>query len=136
MKLKINNSFAKLFFNATLIIITVLSIIPTPFVEKATISGFTFRLDYLFHFIAYFLLAMFLMLWKKGKHTRKNFLIYILLFGIVSSFIFELIQIFLPNRVFNPMDVLFNLLGFVFCFLILSKKNILRMKRIQEWDIW
>ena len=103
----------KTLFYLTAIAIAFLSLVSLNFNKTEQIGGLSFRLDYLFHFAAYFCLALFLVLWQCKRFAQKKFLVSALLFGLVFSILFELIQIILPNRVFNPLDVLFNSLGFL-----------------------
>ena len=110
---KMLNLIPKLMFYANFFTISIFSIIPTPYSQKMEISNFTFRLDYFYHFVAYFFLAVFLLLWRYTNAPGQKFFITLFVFGIFFSAIFEIIQIFVPNRVFNPIDAIFNLSGFI-----------------------
>ena len=113
--------YFKYLFYLGLIVITILSVVPAPFSQKAEVGDLSFRLDYLFHFAAYFILALFLVLWKRDRIAGRRPLVLLLLFGLFFSSVFEIIQIFLPARVFNPLDVLFNFLGFSICLALQGK---------------
>ena len=122
MKLEI---YSKIGFYFMLILIAVSSLISLNFDKNANVSNPSFRLDYFFHFLAYFFLVLFLVTWKQNSILERRFIFYIISFGIFYSVIFECIQIFIPNRVFNPLDFLFNLLGFavgIVSFFILRRK--------------
>jgi len=100
-------------FYFTFALISLSSLISFNFNTKTEINDVSIRLDYFYHFIAYFLLALFFLLWKHKKNSGHKFFIVLFSFGIFFSTVFEVIQIFIPNRVFNPIDLLFNLIGFV-----------------------
>jgi len=120
-----NKLIYKSLFYLTAISISILSLVSLNFNKTEKIANVSFRLDYLFHFLAYFFLALFFILWKHKRKTGKKFFILLISFGIFFSIIFELIQIFLPNRVFNPLDTLSNLIGFfvgIFIFFLLRLK--------------
>lgn len=120
--------FSKFAFYLTAILIAIFSLVSLNFTkteEIANLSNPSFRLDYFFHFLAYFFLVLFLVTWKQNSILERRFIFYMISFGIFYSVIFECIQIFIPNRVFNPLDFLFNLLGFavgIVSFFILRRK--------------
>lgn len=121
----INNRLVfKILFYITASAITLLSLVSLNINRTESIAGVTFRMDYLFHFAAYFSMALFLGRWKCKEKLDKKLFIMILIFGIVSSSIFEFIQLAIPNRVFNPLDVFFNFIGF--CIGVIIAKEIWR----------
>jgi len=107
-----NKLIFKTLFYLTATAIALLSLVSLNFNKTEQIGGVSFRKDYLFHLAAYFCLALFLMLWKRDRITGSKSSALVLLFGLLFSIIFEVVQFFLPARVFNPLDVLFNFLGF------------------------
>ena len=122
MKLEIYSKFA---FYLTAIFIAIFSLLSLNFNKSVEISDLSFRFDYLFHFIAYFFLALFLVFWKKEKNPDRSLFVFLIAFGVFYSAVFEIIQIFITNRVFNPLDFLFNLFGFaagIVSFLVLRRK--------------
>ncbi len=104
--------FKSLFFIVATTI-ALLSLISLNLNRTEKIANISFRLDYLLHFLAYFALALFFILWKHKGKKEKKFYVLLISFGIFFSIFFEIIQIFIPGRVFNPLDSLFNLIGFV-----------------------
>jgi len=95
-----------------MIAILVLSSIPNLDVPDKEIADLI-RTDYLIHFLQYFLLAFFYVLWQQITiQQRKNMLLAILT-GIVISSIDEFHQLFIPGRAFNPIDLILNISGFV-----------------------
>lgn len=70
------------------------------------------RLDYLMHFGVYFPLGFFLN--KSSLSIQYYFFVLLLL---VVTAVPEALQLFVPYRTFNPIDLMFNLLGAVLGFL-------------------
>ncbi len=69
--------------------------------------------DYLIHFVSFFLLSVFFILWKSAGRMRtdKNLLLTYLSAGILFTVCTELLQKIIPGRSFNPVDIMFNLAG-------------------------
>jgi VanZ family protein len=89
------------------------SVIPYSAPENSGGSDTSFRLDYLEHFIGYFLLAILAGLWRSDKNLSlsRSTIIMIITAGLVLSFILEYIQLFVPGRAYNLMDVFINAAG-------------------------
>ena len=104
-------------FAAWFLIILVLSLIPDNSPAKIEVQGFEMRLDYLMHFGVYFPLGFFL---KKSTLSIRHYLFVLLL--LVVTALPESLQLFVPYRTFNPIDLLFNLFGaisgFLFAFVL------------------
>ena len=95
------------------IIILILTIIPGEAMVQPSGHGTRFRWDYPEHFAAYFLLALFYYLWRRNSdqfQNRRDFRILIIA-GLAASAGTEVLQLFVPNRTFNPVDMGFNTLG-------------------------
>jgi len=130
----INKNVFRILFWLSLATITIASIIPQFFPQHIIISpDFSFRLDYILHFLSYFFLASFLTIWKLSKDKKYRLILFITIFGIIVSSIFEIIQYFLPSRTFNPYDMLCNFSGFLIG-LILSV-TLLRMIFLKQTRI-
>jgi VanZ family protein len=104
-----------LFFSWLILIIIASSIpqLPTPKIK--TSGGSSFRLDYLIHFLEFFILTMFFISgWVAGE-SRKTFLFwfFVLNIGIMCTFFAEIYQLIIPGRRFNIFDCYFNTLGLV-----------------------
>lgn len=72
-----------------------------------------FRLDYLVHFVSFlgfsWLYLVGLVISKPIGGTKR-----VLVFSLVTlscAVFFEVVQVFLPYRSFNPIDLLYNVLG-------------------------
>jgi VanZ family protein len=84
-------------------------------------DAFHIRLDHLLHLIVYFLICMyFLFGLRKGislfeKYSLLKFVLLILLLATVT----EVVQIWVPERAFNLVDLLANLLGVIFGVLVI-----------------
>jgi len=95
---------------------------------KIGIGDLKFRLDHVLHALAYFIFSMY---YSFGKYfglklfkKRKQVLFFIILF--VLGFLAETLQIWIPFRSFNLMDLLSNLIGIIagyFVTTIISFKN-------------
>ena len=105
-----------------LIIIIVMSVMPYSGINDAAIKDFQFRLDYIIHSLAYFTLTCFYFLWKRDKFKSKKFnviLIYFL-FSLLLATGTELIQMIIPGRTFNPVDIYANIAGAILGLSIIS----------------
>jgi VanZ family protein len=90
----------------------IVSVIPdtSDLIQQSTSS---FRWDYLEHFGGYFILGMIFVLWRGDRSFRiqASELIWFMVAGIIFGWIAEYIQIFVPGRSFNIIDMLYNFLG-------------------------
>ncbi|MCK4750615.1 MAG: VanZ family protein [Bacteroidales bacterium] len=95
----------------TLLIILV-SMIP---ISKEVLQQNTrnFRLDYLEHFLAYFAFGTFYILWRGDRSYSIKGVELIILFAVACTFSFltEYVQLLIPGRTFNIIDVVYNLAG-------------------------
>lgn len=82
---------------------------------KVEIKNQSFRLDYLFHFLVYFGLAILYMLWKADNYlnVKTKYLIYFLAAALMFSGLSELAQTYIPGRSFNPIDFYSNAAGVI-----------------------
>ena len=76
-------------------------------------STSTFRWDYLEHFTGYFILGMLFVIWRGDRSFRIQTmeLIAFMVVGSIFGWLAEYIQIFIPGRSFNIIDMLYNFLG-------------------------
>ena len=111
----------KYLFLAILIIIVVMSVIPYSGIHDATIKDIQFRLDYILHFLAYFTLTCSYFLWKRDKFKLKIFIVILVyfLFSLLLATGTELIQMIIPGRTFNPVDIYANITGTILGFIII-----------------
>jgi len=72
-----------------------------------------FSPDYVFHFGAYFLLTGLFLLWKfsPGFYSNSRTIIFSLLALFALAVLTEFIQKAIPQRAYNPYDMLCNALG-------------------------
>ncbi len=105
----------KWLFWGWLIIVVFLNVVPlgNELNQDLTTKRFVFRLDYVVHSLTFLVFAW---IWVLGK--IKNvcwFKSYeVLKFGgivFISALGLELLQILIPYRTFNPMDMMANLIG-------------------------
>ena len=98
-----------------LLVVLVLNVVPlgNELNQDLTTIRFVFRLDYVLHSLSFLVFAL---IWALGKikgicwfETYE-----VLKFGwivFISAISIELLQIFIPYRTFNPMDMIANLFG-------------------------
>jgi VanZ family protein len=107
-----------LFIIWTLLII-LLSVMPYS-KEVVSKNGSSFRWDYLEHFVAYFAFASLYILWRSDRNFSIRKLELFLMFAVIISFslLTEYIQLLVPGRTFNYVDVAYNFVGVLGSFLI------------------
>ena len=100
-----------LFIFWTLLIISA-SMIPYSGVQGEPGSS-GFRWDYLEHFLAYLAFGSLYILWRSDRSFNIRILELALMFtvSICFSILTEYIQLFIPGRAFNFIDVAYNLAG-------------------------
>jgi VanZ family protein len=110
-----NKRFFGFIFWFWLFFILLVSILPGGPEMKAEFNDTSIRLDYLLHFIAYFSLAVFYLLWKANKYfSIKPHLLYgFLIGGFILAAGSEGIQSLIPGRTFNPYDFFSNAAGII-----------------------
>ena len=131
----INKNVFRILFWLSFATITIASIIPQFFPQCFKISpDFSFRLDYILHFLSYFFLASFLTIWKFSKDKKYRLILFITIFGIIVSSIFEIIQYFLPSRTFNPYDMLCNFSGFLIGIILSMAWLSFKINRLSKFE--
>lgn len=110
----ISKNSKRLFFAWYLLILAASSIphLPTPHIQA---FDSTIRLDYLIHFLEYFILVIFFMQWRLNVNPNlkvKMLFIYAIA-GMAAAFLGEMYQKLIPGRTFNPIDGLSNFAGIV-----------------------
>ena len=76
---------------------------------------FELRMDYLLHFLAYFALGSLYVMWRGNRNFEiKAVELAVLVATAVSfSILMEYLQLLVPGRAFNVVDMVYNLLGTV-----------------------
>ncbi len=98
-----------------LLVVLVLNVVPlgNELNQDLTTIRFVFRLDYVLHSLSFLVFALIWVLGKlKGVCWFENY--EVMKFGgivFISAISIELLQIFIPYRTFNPMDMIANLFG-------------------------
>ena len=89
------------------------ALIPGMGVGSIEIDSFSFRADYLLHALAFFgIVAIFAMARRNEVVIFKRFAwTKLILLCIFLGLTIEVLQHFIPGRTFNPIDMLFNLVG-------------------------
>jgi len=108
-------SFFKVFFWVWLLIILGMSSTPNLPDLKLNIDESTIRIDYAIHFIEYFLLVSFFLIWRIQNNLNPTIIIILLtlLIGMATGFVDEFHQKIITGRTFNPIDMLSNFLGVI-----------------------
>jgi VanZ family protein len=111
---KNKNIFGFLFW-IWLILILFVSIFPGGPEMKTELNDKSIRLDYFLHFVAYFSLAIFYLLWKANKffNLKPRLLYSFLIGGFILAAGSEAIQSLIPGRTFNPYDFYANAAGII-----------------------
>ena len=99
-----------------LIMVLILNVVPFGNETNRSLSSnklFKFRLDYVVHSLTFLVFAW---IWVFGKIKDVCWFesYEVLKFGgivFVSAMVIELLQIFVPYRTFNPMDMIANIFG-------------------------
>lgn len=96
-----------------LAIILFITLVPQSHKVIKTNSNSFFRLDYTIHFFVYFSLSVLFIFWRINQWFRISTkeLIWYVLAGIAVCSITELLQLYIPGRTFNKIDLLFNIFG-------------------------
>ncbi|MCD6179260.1 MAG: VanZ family protein [Bacteroidales bacterium] len=108
-----NKTLLKTIFCLWLIFIAIVSSLPNIPTQEINIWDEPFRLDYLEHFGVFAILFGLFVLWKSDKNgffSVKKYYLFILgllLFAVID----EIHQLWISGRSYNPLDLIYNLLG-------------------------
>ena len=107
--------FFKIFFWLWLLFILIISSAPNLPDLKLNIDESIIRIDYAIHFIEYFLLVSFFLIWRINIDLNPTIIIILLtlLIGMATGFADEFHQKIIIGRTFNPIDMLSNFLGVI-----------------------
>lgn len=130
-----------------LLIVAVSTIPNLPQPEFTTEKGVSLRLDYFFHFMVYFFLGFFVAIWQTNQSAKMSTskIIIILIAGTLFGFLDEWHQMLIPGRRYNPIDFVYNALGFaagltftyyyILQFLILKKQKFKSISHKLFWSL-
>jgi len=104
---------SRILFWILFITIIIASITPHSAPSQSWSDNTLISSGYLYHFLAYFLLALSFSIYKIPCENRFCAYLFTAIFGIMVSVYLELFQIILPYRTFNFLDMLGNFLGFI-----------------------
>ena len=122
---------SKFIFFLYFIVIIIMSSIPQIPIPKIKAFDSRIRLDYFVHFIEYFILSIFFILWRLDNRSVfrfKTFLLYIVI-GLSIAFLDEFHQILIPGRAFNIIDFMLNCSGFIIGIFVMYRSNKVRGER-------
>lgn len=110
-----NKKIFALIFWLWVAIIIFFTLTPSNLKLAIQIKTQTLRLDYFFHFMVYFSLAILYVLWKADNYLKIKpiLLIYFLLSALILSGLGEYAQTYIPGRTFNPIDFYSNTAGII-----------------------
>lgn len=138
MRRFISAGFIERFFYHWQLLLVVLNFIPMGNGMNRSLTGNkvgVFRLDYLIHFA---MMLFFAIIWGVGKRRNVNWfakhetLKYCTVL-ILAGIDLELLQLALPWRTFNPVDMLFNLIGAASAVaIIIVSQLIANLKRVKR----
>jgi VanZ family protein len=111
-----NNRFWAIIFVFWAIVLIILNVIPNytpPSLQME--EAFTLRTDFILHFLSFLILSVLYFL--SGNKTIIDKVLKtswsLILLGILFAAFVEGVQLFIPGRAFNPLDILFNVTGFL-----------------------
>ena len=108
------------------VLILFASIIPLSQEKHFEFGGSIFRLDYLEHFAVFFILGSLYVL-----RTKLQLKISEISLLITYATFTETIQLIVPGRTFNPMDLVYNILGLIFSITLINKiKNKVMVRNV------
>ena len=105
---------SKLFFVAWCLLLIMVSSIPHVPTTKIKALESNIRLDYVIHFLEYFILSLFFIFWRMNTDSELKFkkvLLYIVL-GMGFALLDEIYQKLIPGRTFNIIDFMYDSFGF------------------------
>jgi len=111
----------KALFWAWGLVIFILSSLPNIPKQEIDIWDEPFRLDYLEHFGVFAIWGGFFVIWKMkdiGNFSMKNHL-WFMMGTILFAALDEIHQIWIPGRTFNPLDLIYNVLGLLMGYLVM-----------------
>ncbi len=121
---------ARYFFWFWLLALLILNIVPLGDDTNQSLSGnkiFAFRLDYLVHAATFLVFAWIYLLGiiLKGTEFSSVGVLSFAMVVISAAIGFELIQYVIPWRSFNPVDLMYNVLGAVLsiCFVMVPVRS-------------
>lgn len=101
-----------------ILVIFILHIIPAGVDDLSGFKILCIRLDYIIHVLVF--LPWMSLMWfylkqieTAGHSSRAKYILLWLLTGIIFAISVETIQLFIPQRSFNPVDIFFNVAGVV-----------------------
>ena len=108
------------------VLILFASIIPLSQEKHFEFGGSIFRLDYLEHFAVFFILGS-LYVFRTKLHLKISEISLLIIYATFT----ETIQMIIPGRTFNPMDLAYNILGLVFSIILINKiKNKVMVRNV------
>ena len=105
---------SKLFFVLWCLLLIMISSIPNVPIPKIKAIDSSIRLDYIIHFLEYFILSLFFMFWRMDTDSGLKFkkvLLFIVL-GMGFALLDEIYQKLIPGRTFNIIDFMYDSIGF------------------------
>jgi VanZ family protein len=112
-----------LIYLLTVFTLCVIPDVPTPKVDR---GGEILRLDYLIHFVLFLVGGFLFFHWKQATKIKIRFFVLVFL-GWLYAGLCEAVQLYVPGRTYNPIDLFYNILGlsvgFLFAFFILKIKK-------------
>jgi VanZ family protein len=116
MRLTINSRLWSIAFVIYVVALIIMNVIPNFTPSSLQLDDDSvFRTDYILHILVFILLPV-IYYFSRGRTFADRLLInrrYIFIAGLFFSMFVELIQLAVPGRTFNPMDMIFNGVGFL-----------------------
>lgn len=118
--------FFRVLFSVYIVLIIWVSLNPSSGITRLDINESSYRVDYLLHAIAFLVLPIIAYFSSSDSKTRK-FWWTLITISVVIAIGTEFLQKFVPDRTFNPLDILSNIsglfIGVILVFLYQKIKN-------------
>jgi len=91
-----------------------ISSIPNVPIPKIKALHSSIRLDYVIHFLEYFILSVFFMFWRMDTDIELKFkkVLLFIVMGMCFALLDEMYQKLIPGRKFNIIDFMYDSIGF------------------------
>jgi VanZ family protein len=100
---------------------------PSMGITSVEVSNKSYRVDYFLHGFAFFILPIVAYL-ANGERERPFLWYAFIVFSVILALSIEFIQQLVPGRVFNPLDLLSNIIGLIIGFTLVLIYRRIRMK--------
>jgi len=102
--------FFRVLFSVYIVLILWVSLNPSSGITRLGINESSYRVDYFLHAIAFLVLPI-IAYFSSSDNKKRKFWWILIAISVVIAIGTEFLQNFVPDRTFNPLDILSNLSG-------------------------